>query len=118
MFGDRLVSAFEQLKAVFDPGNRMNPGKVVQPTALDQHLRLGGRCATTPSRWPKCSRSTPRDGHPPPRRHALAQVHCHQHAVLGWDADAHLLERAAVDAASLDAGYGGKGMRHEAATRG
>ncbi|MDP5181673.1 FAD-linked oxidase C-terminal domain-containing protein [Blastococcus sp. BMG 814] len=41
MFGDELVEAFGRLKAVFDPGNRMNPGKVVAPYRLDEHLRLG-----------------------------------------------------------------------------
>jgi FAD/FMN-containing dehydrogenase/Fe-S oxidoreductase len=42
MFGDQLVRVFGEVKAVFDPGNRMNPGKVVSPAALDRHLRLGG----------------------------------------------------------------------------
>ncbi len=42
MYGDRLVTAFEKTKAVFDPDNRMNPGKVVHPMPLDMHLRLGG----------------------------------------------------------------------------
>ncbi|MEU9323496.1 FAD-binding and (Fe-S)-binding domain-containing protein [Streptomyces canus] len=42
MFGDRLVTAFEQVKAVFDPLDRMNPGKVVAPYGLDENLRLGG----------------------------------------------------------------------------
>jgi FAD/FMN-containing dehydrogenase/Fe-S oxidoreductase len=42
MFGDRLVTAFEQVKAVFDPLGRMNPGKVVAPYELDENLRLGG----------------------------------------------------------------------------
>jgi FAD/FMN-containing dehydrogenase/Fe-S oxidoreductase len=42
MFGDDLVGAFEELKEVFDPGNKMNPGKVVHPARLDEHLRLGG----------------------------------------------------------------------------
>ncbi|HET8604510.1 MAG TPA: FAD-binding and (Fe-S)-binding domain-containing protein [Marmoricola sp.] len=41
MFGERLVGAFEEMKAIFDPGNRMNPGKVVHPAKLDQHLRMG-----------------------------------------------------------------------------
>ncbi|WP_445519924.1 FAD-binding and (Fe-S)-binding domain-containing protein [Streptomyces sp. NEAU-174] len=31
MFGERLVAAFGEMKAVFDPGNRMNPGKVTGP---------------------------------------------------------------------------------------
>jgi FAD/FMN-containing dehydrogenase/Fe-S oxidoreductase len=42
MFGPRLVGAFGELKAIFDPDNRMNPGKVVHPARLDEHLRLGG----------------------------------------------------------------------------
>jgi Fe-S oxidoreductase len=45
-------------------------------------------------------------GYTPPTvgGHALAQVHCHQHAVLGWDADAELLRKAGVDAEHLDSG--------------
>ncbi|MDN0197467.1 FAD-binding and (Fe-S)-binding domain-containing protein [Streptomyces sp. S.PNR 29] len=42
MFGDELVEAFGRLKAVFDPLDRMNPGKVVAPYRLDENLRLGG----------------------------------------------------------------------------
>jgi FAD/FMN-containing dehydrogenase/Fe-S oxidoreductase len=41
MFGTRLTHAFGQFKAIFDPGNRMNPGKVVPANPLDSHLRLG-----------------------------------------------------------------------------
>jgi FAD/FMN-containing dehydrogenase/Fe-S oxidoreductase len=42
MFGDDIVRAFGEMKALFDPGNQMNPGKVVHPHRLDEHLRLGG----------------------------------------------------------------------------
>jgi FAD/FMN-containing dehydrogenase/Fe-S oxidoreductase len=42
MFGPQIVGAFGELKAVFDPGDKMNPGKVVHPARLDEHLRLGG----------------------------------------------------------------------------
>jgi Fe-S oxidoreductase len=43
---------------------------------------------------------------PPPLAgvHALAQVHCHQHAVLGWDADTQLLQDAGAKADRLDTG--------------
>ncbi|MFD4950602.1 FAD-binding and (Fe-S)-binding domain-containing protein [Streptomyces sp. NPDC058451] len=41
MFGERLVTAFGELKALFDPDNRMNPGKVVDPHPVDGQLRLG-----------------------------------------------------------------------------
>lgn len=40
MFGEELVRAFGEFKAIWDPGNRMNPGKVVHPYRLDEHLRL------------------------------------------------------------------------------
>ncbi len=43
MFGDRLVQAFQTVKSIFDPDNRMNPGKVVDPYPLDANLRLGGK---------------------------------------------------------------------------
>ncbi|MBM7790204.1 FAD-binding and (Fe-S)-binding domain-containing protein [Tenggerimyces flavus] len=48
MFGRRLVRAFGELKAIFDPGNMMNPGKVVDPNPLDSHLRLGTEFAPLP----------------------------------------------------------------------
>jgi Fe-S oxidoreductase len=41
MFGERLVGAFGELKALFDPDDRMNPGKVVAPQPVDGQLRLG-----------------------------------------------------------------------------
>jgi FAD/FMN-containing dehydrogenase/Fe-S oxidoreductase len=41
MFGPDIVEAFGRLKAIFDPGDHMNPGKVVAPNLVDQQLRLG-----------------------------------------------------------------------------
>ncbi len=41
MFGERLVGAFREFKALWDPAGRMNPGKVVDPNPLDGQLRLG-----------------------------------------------------------------------------
>ena len=41
MFGTRLVQAFREFKAIWDPDNRMNPGKVVDPNPNDAQLRLG-----------------------------------------------------------------------------
>ncbi|MFK8849961.1 FAD-binding and (Fe-S)-binding domain-containing protein [Streptomyces sp. Ac-502] len=41
MFGERLMTAFAELKGLFDPDGRMNPGKVVHPAGVDEHLRLG-----------------------------------------------------------------------------
>jgi FAD/FMN-containing dehydrogenase/Fe-S oxidoreductase len=41
MYGPVLVDAFRQVKAVFDPRNRMNPGKLVDPYPLDANIRYG-----------------------------------------------------------------------------
>lgn len=41
MFGPELMRAFEEFKALWDPGNKMNPGKIVHPYRLDENLRLG-----------------------------------------------------------------------------
>jgi FAD/FMN-containing dehydrogenase/Fe-S oxidoreductase len=41
MFGEELVGAFREFKAIWDPAWQMNPGKVVQPHHFDQDLRLG-----------------------------------------------------------------------------
>ena len=34
-FGERLTRAFEEVKDLFDPRNRMNPGKIVRPPRMD-----------------------------------------------------------------------------------
>ncbi len=35
MFGARMVETFAEVKSAFDPGFRMNPGKIVDPPAMD-----------------------------------------------------------------------------------
>ena len=41
MFGPELVQAFREFKAIWDPHNKMNPKKVVDPFPIDENLRLG-----------------------------------------------------------------------------
>jgi len=41
MFGEELVQAFREFKKIWDPLNRMNPGKVVNAFHNDENLRLG-----------------------------------------------------------------------------
>jgi FAD/FMN-containing dehydrogenase/Fe-S oxidoreductase len=41
MFGDELMRAFGEFKHIWDPGNRMNPGKVIDAYRPDENLRLG-----------------------------------------------------------------------------
>ncbi|MGA9390221.1 MAG: FAD-linked oxidase C-terminal domain-containing protein [Candidatus Sulfotelmatobacter sp.] len=41
MFGPELVQAFREFKSAWDPGWKMNPGKLIEPYKLDENLRLG-----------------------------------------------------------------------------
>ncbi len=42
-FGPELLNAFREIKAIFDPGNLMNPGNIVEPMPIEsisQHTRI------------------------------------------------------------------------------
>ncbi|MBI5545236.1 MAG: FAD-binding protein, partial [Deltaproteobacteria bacterium] len=41
MFGEKLVRAFQEFKAIWDPRGKMNPHKVVDPYRITENLRLG-----------------------------------------------------------------------------
>ena len=41
MFGARMMETFHRFKAIWDPQNRMNPGKVIDARSITEHLRLG-----------------------------------------------------------------------------
>jgi FAD/FMN-containing dehydrogenase/Fe-S oxidoreductase len=41
MYGPELVEAFREFKAIWDPGWKMNPGKVVDPYPIVSNLRAG-----------------------------------------------------------------------------
>jgi FAD/FMN-containing dehydrogenase/Fe-S oxidoreductase len=41
VFGSKLYGAFGELKAIFDPKNIMNPGKIVGGQKMTEHLRFG-----------------------------------------------------------------------------
>ncbi len=41
MYGPELVGAFEELKRIWDPENRMNPHKVVDPYPILSNMKLG-----------------------------------------------------------------------------
>lgn len=41
MFGETLMKAFGQFKALWDPQGRMNPGKVIDPYPMEADLRRG-----------------------------------------------------------------------------
>ena len=41
LFGNELVNAFREFKAIWDPEGKMNPGKAVDAYRITQNLRLG-----------------------------------------------------------------------------
>ena len=41
MYGDELMHAFREFKAIWDPQGRMNPGKLIDAYRADENLRLG-----------------------------------------------------------------------------
>ena len=41
MFGQEICKAFREFKTVWDPGGKMNPGKIVDPYPITENLRLG-----------------------------------------------------------------------------
>jgi FAD/FMN-containing dehydrogenase/Fe-S oxidoreductase len=41
MFGEELMEALHEFKRIWDPQNRLNPGKVVEAYRVDENLRMG-----------------------------------------------------------------------------
>ncbi len=41
MFGEDLMQAFREFKLLWDPQNRLNPGKLIDPRRIDQDLKFG-----------------------------------------------------------------------------
>jgi FAD/FMN-containing dehydrogenase/Fe-S oxidoreductase len=41
MFGEELMQAFREFKAIWDPEGQMNPGKLINALPRDENLRLG-----------------------------------------------------------------------------
>ena len=48
LFGPEIYKAFCDVKAAFDPENRMNPGKIVHAPPMDRNLRYGTEYRTMP----------------------------------------------------------------------
>jgi len=59
MFGDELVGAFREFKAIWDPDNKLNPHKVVDAYQPTENLRLGADYAP---RRPRTHFAFPDDG--------------------------------------------------------
>ena len=41
MFDNEMIDAFREFKSIWDPDWKMNPGKLIDPYAVDENLRLG-----------------------------------------------------------------------------
>jgi hypothetical protein len=41
MYGAEICEAFREFKTIWDPGGKMNPGKIVDPYPITENLRLG-----------------------------------------------------------------------------
>src|SRR5206468_635191 len=48
LFGPQIYKAFQDVKAAFDPENRMNPGKIVNAPPMTENLRYGTAYRTIP----------------------------------------------------------------------
>jgi FAD/FMN-containing dehydrogenase/Fe-S oxidoreductase len=48
MYGPRIIGAFDAVKSLFDPLGLMNPGKIVDPLPMTEHLRFGASYRSTP----------------------------------------------------------------------
>lgn len=48
MYGPRIVQAFREIKAAFDPENLLNPRKIVDPLPMDERLRAARRPQSLP----------------------------------------------------------------------
>ncbi|MBI3922121.1 MAG: FAD-binding protein [Armatimonadetes bacterium] len=47
LFGSRIYQGFKEIKAAFDPGNLMNPGKIVDCPPMTENLRYQGESYQT-----------------------------------------------------------------------
>ncbi len=41
MYGPKIMQAFEEFKQIWDPDWKMNPGKLIRPYRIDEHLHYG-----------------------------------------------------------------------------
>ncbi|RME39546.1 MAG: oxidoreductase [Planctomycetota bacterium] len=41
LYGPRIIEAFRRVKTLFDPAGLLNPGKIVDPLPMTEHLRFG-----------------------------------------------------------------------------
>jgi len=48
LYGPNVIAAFREVKDLFDPRRLLNPGKIVDPPPMTEHLRFGGGFRAAP----------------------------------------------------------------------
>jgi hypothetical protein len=76
MFGPDLMQAFRDFKAIWDPANRMNPGKLIDAYRVDEHLRLGPDYRPAPVQTRFRFRSEVGDGFVRASEHCIGMGKC------------------------------------------
>ena len=81
---------------------RAPPCSAARSPSCCRTTRAPARPAPPPGRWPSCW-PPPADWEPPDLGgvRAVAQPHCHHHAVMGWHADSALLARAGAEVTAV-----------------
>ncbi len=83
MFGERIVTAFEALKDLWDPAGRMNPGKVVRPNPILADLRLGTDYSSSrPRTWFRYPEDDGEFGHAALRCVGVGECRRHEGGVM------------------------------------
>ncbi|HYX62840.1 MAG TPA: FAD-binding and (Fe-S)-binding domain-containing protein [Burkholderiales bacterium] len=76
MFGEELMQAFREFKRIWDPRNRLNPGKLIDPYRADQHLRMGPSYRPLSLRTHLSFRSDVGDGFTRAAEHCIGMGKC------------------------------------------
>ncbi len=76
MYGPELMQAFREFKRIWDPLNRMNPGKLIDAYKVDENLRLGPQYKPVNLQTKLAFRSEVGDGFARAAEHCIGMGKC------------------------------------------
>jgi FAD/FMN-containing dehydrogenase/Fe-S oxidoreductase len=76
MYGPELMQAFREFKRIWDPQNRMNPGKLIDAYRVDENLRLGPQYKPVALQTRFAFRSNVGDGFARAAEHCIGMGKC------------------------------------------
>jgi Fe-S oxidoreductase len=76
MYGPELMQALREFKRIWDPANRMNPGKLIDAYRVDENLRLGPQYKTVKLATRFAFRSEVGDGFARAAEHCIGMGKC------------------------------------------